>query len=1036
MEKPPFGHTTKTLDGDTLTASKAGDYLHTIELESSEDDVQRPKPLQCLSSSVNLPASRRARTRQQLVVNDLVTSKGGLPKRRVCSSAPQSENRHPQMGLSPTLEDWSNRSPRRFKIRARMVQPGRVHTHEDVAAPDTPTRKPRKAATLPRSSKPFKVPTISGCIVRQPVDEPSRYYGARPLVRTTNVQPLMDSPESCGSVVTVVGPIQTNTLATTYQDTLMTPSRVFSRRDLLSPKAAPLSPAESPRVWLYGTSMMQYMCSMLAYNVDIYQLEVAAAPHPRTIISNKTLYVYFPAQMCPDTYEIKVDANVLLSTPDILGWRSLIIPGLLREQSGGVRGLIHFLLVSREGDHTEVPAAQFDPTGSVVIQSAHKRQLTGDFSMSEPFCLRLRFEGEVKHVKEWNSDVNVYSTVYSKQGPGVYIRNQVNLTTEPVKKEPSARRTMFSMLIRNGPPDGGVYRLRAGECVVELSSHVYTVSDFERAVKIWIERDTGDMGKQLKIIFTCHYPSIEGVSIVLPVILPRIGKVLSEKIWVLKPLPPLVVCPITRGFLSTWECIELSAGGREILCYYRKEMPSTYPHAMSDDVVVRLHDLEPVSFVGLEVPDDFGRVEQCSGMVRALNMTVDIVPGNRLECCLSLDLEVGTNRLLSIEALGWVPMYASINRQICSQEYPLWWEEGDELCLIQAPWMSQGDVLHIEISFALVRRIDDLSTEKEQFIMVNSTLPRITDKVILGGTMTCNISDAVAEVYFNKDSHLDSEVVTFSTRAGEKTKRLPLLRRGYKLELGTHLLNPKWRFRSKAPVKVDKHRFTKGIPLQPRSVRFEDEFEDTSSSSSEYPEDGPSSSSSPCMQSSVHQTVQDENTPDTDNADKQKIDTSNATNHHVNDHEISGSGRHSGSESEVDLPSTEDERWIDSVIAALNTYVNEDREDDDPAGTDLRDDTSNARDEEEQEGEEDARRAEDDMSTNAEGNIAGVLAQFPTMLNDDTDPEDEDEDEDWSDDEFENPLPNWNNFVLGVVDETCAEVFDPGVDLFAVAGGG
>ncbi|KAL8802774.1 MAG: hypothetical protein Q9182_003609 [Xanthomendoza sp. 2 TL-2023] len=603
IEKPLFGHTTKDIDGDTLTASTAEDYLPSIEQGPFENDAQQLKPLRCLSSSAVNHLASQATPNRHPAANDILTSKGAFSERRVSLSAPDSEYRPSPIKLSSTLDNWPARSPKPFKIRARRGQLGCVHTREDAAALDTPTHKPQKPATLPRSWRPVKITAISGCIVRRPIHEPSRYYGARPLVRVRSVPSLIDSPESCGSVVTVVGPFKTNSLATTHQDTLMTPPRVFPRRDLLSPMAAPFSPAESPRIWLYRKSMMQY----------VYPLDVAAAPLPTTMVSDETLYVCFPALMCPDTYEIKVDVDVLLLDPDILGWRSFIIPGLV-EQSDGIRGLIHFSLVSQEKNHREVPAAVFDPTGCVVIQDAHQGQLKGDFSLSEPFCLRLRFEGDVNCVKEWNGNVNVYSTAYRKQGLGFYIRNQVNLTIEPIKKDPSARRTMFSVLIRNGPQDGGVYRLGAGECVVELSSHVYTNSDFERVVMIWIERDTGDMGKQLKLIFACHYPNTQGASVVLPVILPKIGKVLSEKIWILKPSPPLALCPITRSFLSTWECTELSAGGREVLCYHRKEMPSTYPHAMSDDVVVRLHTLEPVSFVGLELPDEFGRVEQCSGM--------------------------------------------------------------------------------------------------------------------------------------------------------------------------------------------------------------------------------------------------------------------------------------------------------------------------------------------------------------------------------------------------------------------------------------
>ncbi|KAL8802773.1 MAG: hypothetical protein Q9182_003608 [Xanthomendoza sp. 2 TL-2023] len=408
-----------------------------------------------------------------------------------------------------------------------------------------------------------------------------------------------------------------------------------------------------------------------------------------------------------------------------------------------------------------------------------------------------------------------------------------------------------------------------------------------------------------------------------------------------------------------------------------------------------------------------------------------MVPGNWFECCLSLDLEIGTNRLLSIEALGWVPMYASINGQICSQDHSLWWKEGDELCLFRAPWMSQGDILHIEISFTLIRRIDDLSTEEKQFIMVNGTLPHITDKVILGGNLTCNINDAVVKISRNKDSHLDdSVIVTFSAHAGENTRRLPLLRRGYKLEFGIHLLNPKWRFRSKPLAKADKIRFSKGFPLQPRSLRFEDESEDTSSSSSKYPFDGLSATSSPCMQSIIRESIQDEKAPDTDDEDNLETRTSNVTDDDASDREDSSFSHHSGSESQVDLPSMKDERWRDAMLAALNTNDDdldiekdgdEDHADNDPAGTDLQGDTSNATEAKEEKKDEedgdDPHPVDDDMPPDADGNTAGVLAPFQTILNDDTDSEDDDDDDDdeiWDDEDFDDLFPIWNHLVDGV----------------------
>ncbi|KAL8779686.1 MAG: hypothetical protein Q9213_006833 [Squamulea squamosa] len=160
------------------------------------------------------------------------------------------------------------------------------------------------------------------------------------------------------------------------------------------------------------------------------------------------------------------------------------------------------------------------------------------------------------------------------------------------------------------------------------------------------------------------------------------------------------------------------------------------------------------------------------------------------------------------------------------------------------PWMSPGDLLHIKMVFIMVGRIGDFATRKDQYIEVNGTLPRITDKVIFGGDLICNINDAVVTLVFNKDNSLDNEDILFSTRYGENTKRIPLLQRGHKFELMFKMLNPNWQKPSRTPrssIRAERIHFSEGFPLQPRTLRFDDEASDTSSSSTDDSNDKPNS---------------------------------------------------------------------------------------------------------------------------------------------------------------------------------------------------
>lgn len=1070
VEKSPRSQSAERndLDGDTLTASKAEDYMF-AQKGRCEANVDEAMPLQCLSSSALNRRGMQGVQKGDSHGDELLTVSSDLPDRRTSSSAPGTprtptgnENTssralvgvpyhsQPLLGSSHSADDWPIRSPRSFKIRSQRA---RLGTNEDAAAlAMTPTHKPRKPVTLP--SRLLQTPATSGRLVRRPIDGRSRYYGTLPLVRTANVQSSTDGPESSPvSVVTVLGRAKTSPSVATQND-CRTLSPTFSRQRLSSLKAALLSPAESPRIWLHGTSFLRYIQPMVpskailqtdqtgandspSQNTEVdVRHNIAAAIHPTTVIYNEMLHVCFPSRMCSETYEIKVEVEVLLSNPDATGWRILTIPGLLTEGHREVRGRIQFSLVSHIEGCVKVPTVRFDPNGCVVPRRVQEKQLEGDFSINEPFALRLRLEGEVIDIKEWNSNVTVYSSVHCRKGRGLYMRSHVSLTVEPVMEEHLARRTVFSLHIRNGPPDGGIYRLEAGECFVELPAYEYTVTDFDRSVEIWIERDTRDMGKQLKFTFTCHHPNIQEASIVLPVIFPKLGKVLSETSWLLKPLPPLILEPIIREFLSTWKCSERSVGRRKVLCFDRLKMPSRYPNALSDDPCVRLRSLEPVSFYGLE--DGFGQVEACSNIVPSLDISVDIVPGNRLECRLSFNLEVGTSQpLLKIEALEWVPMYSSINDHICTQEDPSWWEEDDNLCLFRAPWMCPGDSLRVEMAFTMIGRIDDLVTEKDQFISVNGTLPRITDKVILGGHLSCNIDNAMVTLFFNKDLSRDCEEIPFSTHYGENSKRLPLLRQGHRLELDFQRLNPNRRIRSKTtgrPVEADKIRFSGGFPLQPRTLRFEDEHKDTASSSSGDSDDEQSGSSSLCVQSTAQEngrscgnkTESDQaahlrsagrlHSPMTDpqpaymtkhkdtpgigcggSSEREKNDSLPTEEDQSRDQEIPGSGHHRTSHTKCQADSRVakgEEEWIDSVIAVLDTrdggitigYSDDDRESDD--------------------GSEYAATNTDEEKSKASDDIS-VAASEGDWNESDVD-EDDDDDSDFEDGE---PLP-WAHLVV------------------------
>ncbi|CAO1605377.1 hypothetical protein XANCAGTX0491_008896 [Xanthoria calcicola] len=792
--------------------------------------------------------------------------------------------------LPPTAEDWSIERPRRFKVRSGRPRLSGFAICEDQPHPQTPTQKHCKPVVCWSPSKQFESHTASGgrsprlssvpsslslkksqeasmCLAARSGNEASRYYGTLPLSKPVLTRSLTMGSSESSSVTTAADLANTDDLplkrCVDSHNTTAAPSYIMHHRELL--EAVFLSPVESPRLWVNGIDCVDdtwpAVPSIVVADGDTSQfpspsskdrqshhdtspetkllepasmLDLAAARNPTTVVVGNELYVYFPREICPEAYSIEADLDILLSNPDCLGWQEFKIPGLPIELDTDGRGFFQFRVMSLPDDRPSMSPAQFDSRKFSIVHDVQQGHIEGDFLISESFSLRLRLQSDVRYIREWNSNVAIYSSLSHKNGQGTCMKNYANLTIEAAEEDTFASRVNFSVLVRNGPPSGGIYRLKSGQCSVELSPYEYTVTDLDRTAEIWIERDQRDMEKPLRFEFTCLYPSIQETTILMPVLFPKFGKVLSEKIWIFKPLPPLVVHPIIRSFLSTWAFSEQLVGSKELLCFLRMKMPPRYPNALSDDAVIRLRSHKPVSFAALEVPDDFEQVEECSNTIPSLNYIVDMVPRGQLECRMTFDLEVGTQQqLLRIDALEWIPKSSSINRRICSPEQPCWWEADDQLCLFKAPWMAVGDMLHIEMAFIMIGRMDDSATKSDPFMKVYGTLPRILDKVIFGGNLVCNIDDAVLTLVFNRDN-VDDEDIPFSTRYRENSRRLPLLQRGHRLELTFKLRNPNWRNPTKKPessTRADKIRFSGGIPLQPRTLRFDDEVLGTSFSS-------------------------------------------------------------------------------------------------------------------------------------------------------------------------------------------------------------
>lgn len=534
--------------------------------------------------------------------------------------------------------------------------------------------------------------------------------------------------------------------------------------------------------------------------------------------------------------------GILLSQPDGLGWQSFSLPDLCIHPCPETSCLLEFSLSSPSGD--SACSTQFEPTGLLVPRKEEGGRLQGTFPVGyEGVLLRMRSKLAVQRLERWNSTVLVYSTVSCEPETGLAVKYSISLSVDP-KEECFTERVMLAVLIKNGPRNNGTYSLKPGECVIHLASPAKVSSDTlgigpahtgdKRAssdcsdtVEVLIERDSCDLNKRLVLEFTRHYPGREKTSIDLPRITPKVGKVLSEKIWMPKPSPPLRFHAVPRPFLSTWQVNRRTIANREILCFDRIEVPTLFPTAFTDDAVVQIRTFEATRF------DAISTDASCV-VIPSLSMDIDIVAGRRLECRMVFVTEVGRNdnRIIQIDAVGWQPKYAKINDRFSTKHYAPWWNSDDMFMnLFKSSWMQPGQKLQMELCFVINEHTGDDVTDQGDWVKLLYPLPRLTDKTIMQGDLRCTHDDAAVAVSCKTFSGPQCLKLCFDKASGNDRQSLPSLSRGYQLRLEYWMLNPAKQSRrgaSKLGAWAGGVRFAGGLPLRPRAVRFDDEDSDTS----------------------------------------------------------------------------------------------------------------------------------------------------------------------------------------------------------------
>ncbi|KAL8935978.1 MAG: hypothetical protein Q9216_005167 [Gyalolechia sp. 2 TL-2023] len=899
----------KELSGNTWAASETRNCSKSLEQEATRsvkmDDpfgssstvstIEKPckSPKYCLSTAeaVGMHNTNPTQNYRSSMLDSSDSSDSndknaeGLLYKTQCCSQPRGET-------SPTIAVWPIRASRRVSYKRR-------HTME------TPTRQSKKPTTVPRHSMLCQSRPVSRCVTSRALTQPSSSsYGLsgvdpselgvvsasshdtfRLYESRSQSVPLIERPTLPPSIDHDHGPMvrPSSSIRTVSQKTGRVPTCL-------------VSPNESPRGWLCRRFCSRYWyalrqgtpknstpqswsdasdneavmdvesgVSSVASEQGVSMDAMIRAPDiapPSTVLSDGTIFVCFPEQMPMGIYEVQLDLDIFLSQPDKLRWQSFGLPSLLTETCNEAKGTLEFSVVSQT-DHETAAPAQFRATGGAVLQDVHPRWLKGNFAIHQAFLLRVRLLVESHRIEIWDTAITIYSTIIDKDSLGMNIKHSVDLTVMP-RENLFAKRFVFAILIKNGPHDAGVYRLKSGQCLLRVQNRGHAVNESHDAVEILVERDCQDMDKRLGVKFTCNYPDMEEASISLPAISSGLGSVLSEKIWLLKPFPPLKLHAVSQRFLSTWNISKRKIGKRQILCFDRKKMPPLYPSKLAEDANVHVHRLPPVIFSGSRNQEEVINNGGPYDIIPALDMIVDITPEKRLECRLFFVLEAGNRqRLVQIDASGWEPKYAIINGRLCTERDARWWYDDLYISLFQSPKMVPGDKLRIEIAFLMTPQWDQFlfTREKGDQVQISYPLPRITDKTILGGNLKCNHDNTLITVMHKCSDDLVYEDFRFFNSYGQDNRRLPSMHRGHELVVNFWMLHP-LKLKQSKPIprtsKADNVRFSGGLPLLPRLVHFSDENQDNASDGDDEC-DSPSSSSGSRRIGSAGSTIVPEN---------------------------------------------------------------------------------------------------------------------------------------------------------------------------------
>ena len=334
-------------------------------------------------------------------------------------------------------------------------------------------------------------------------------------------------------------------------------------------------------------------------------------------------------------------------------------------------------------------------------------------------------------IAAWDCTVTL-STVATLTGDGrLHVHHLALVSVIKPMEELYAEKVSLSLVVANALRTDHKRSLALGQSSLLFKEDVSQPGFFPReGVELVIVRDSCDVEKPLNLYFAFTYPSPRHFFMAsLPTFRPKVGSSLSEIVFIAEPRPPLSMRTFIRDPLSRWKMRHHPIN--QVTCYERINMPRLSPADFQDSIQMRILQLNCVRFRAL-------RGSALSKVIWKLDITVHEHHEGQTECRVSFFIEVGAAKpLVSLIPHGWIPRYFIIDGCVATKQAGECWKDDEgHITIFRQSHMRSGSIL-VETYWQGPPNHGSHNIHSTDKII----LPRIADRKVLGGTMSCQAND-------------------------------------------------------------------------------------------------------------------------------------------------------------------------------------------------------------------------------------------------------------------------------------------------------